>query len=162
MPLAVRPQTQVMYIQNVDIPAEAPPAFLERTHDAVVAVVENTFVRLGRDETLPGRAQVGHGRRREDPTDFCRHDDIWRSADFTQKVTEALLAQAEAVMRSGVEVLHAMAERSAQSRHCFRIRNFAVQIPDGPRSEPQASYSRPEWSELIDIRHYFYDISTDF
>src|SRR6187402_633620 len=108
MPLAVRPHTQVMHVENVDVPAEPPPAFLERTHDAVVAVVENTFVGFRGDETLARRPQVRRVRRHEDSADLRRDHDISRAADLTEEVAETFFTQAETIVRGSVEIRHAM------------------------------------------------------
>src|SRR3954471_1686419 len=98
MTFAVRPPPQVVRVQDIDLAAEPSPAFLERAHDAVVAVVEHTVERLGGDESLPGGAQVGRDGRSEYPADFARNDDIPRCAELTEDVAQALFTQAKAVV----------------------------------------------------------------
>ena len=70
-----------------------------------------------------------------------RDDDISRSADVREGMAEALFTQAEAVVRSGIEVLHPMVERGAQSRRCICIGDFAIQISKAC-SESQAANPR--------------------
>src|SRR3954471_21337051 len=98
-----------MRVENVDLPAKPPPALLERTHDAVVAVVEDTFERLRRDETLPRDTGFRRGRGREHAADFCRHHELVARVELAEEAAQTLFTQTESVVRSGIEVIHAMA-----------------------------------------------------
>ena len=102
------PHSEVMCVKDVDIAAETPSAFFKRTHDAVVAVVENTLERFGGDEALPHTAQIRSVHWNQHSTCLRRDDDSLFSARLTEDCAEALFAQAEAVVRCAVEILDAV------------------------------------------------------
>ena len=87
MPLAMRPPAEVMHVRR-RYPAEPPPALLEGTHDAIERKVENAFVGLGRDETVPHGSPARGGRGDEQAAYLGRDDDFARSAKLTEDLAK--------------------------------------------------------------------------
>jgi hypothetical protein len=133
----VGPDVEVVHQEDVDPPgAEALQAVLERTHHAVVGVV----VDLGKRQAVLELAVVEGRRiaRLEQAPDLGREHEIGARL-AAQRLAEAMLRQAEAVQRRGVEIADAGIMAGLERGPRLGIRERPVHVAE---RRPAAAHDR--------------------
>src|SRR5882757_7313459 len=158
MIVAVGKPSDVMNIQDVDpFALQAPQAVLVGTHNGVIRVIKLAFVGLESHETLPRATQIDPGLRDELAPRLRGHDQFLARIELAKRRPQALLTEAETIVRSRVEVPQAQVDSLTGGIPRRLVCDWSVQIAQDRGTEAQGPEGCPIQGEVRHVRGFSRD-----